>query len=212
MHFQFNLIKITLQQLVKYGAHQGYLRCYLNGQLKPYFLGFKGQIIFFNLLYAAIQFKFISIIISELVSLRHKILLVNHYQEEFNLLKSMWIKRCFLLEGHWQGGFLTNFKFIRLYTQYTKSKHPHLWTLSSPPSFIFYLNTTTDNWSIEEGLHSNIPLSVATGSSFNLLKKITYPIVASNETTEVLILYINLIQAAVWKGLLKEKSEVLRII
>ena len=48
---KLNLIKITIQYLLRYGIHIGYSKRYLNSQIKPYLVGFKGQFNIFNLTY-----------------------------------------------------------------------------------------------------------------------------------------------------------------
>jgi hypothetical protein len=57
----------------------------------------------------------------------------------------------------------------------------------------------------------NIPASVITGSTFKLLNQTFYPIVANNQTLEVLIFYTNLLGNAAQKGLIKEQLSVFNL-
>ena len=97
----FGIIKLTFKQLLDCGAHQGYVRQFFCSSIKPYLIGYKGIVNIFDLKEAHLQFKTVLRVILHLVALRQKILVVNHYQEEFNLysLKHQ-LKRCAFLEGH----------------------------------------------------------------------------------------------------------------
>lgn len=98
---QYNIIKLTLTQLLNCGAHQGYVKQFFKGQIKPYLIGYKGIINIFNLSNAHLQFKTVLRVIVNIVAKRQKILIVNHYHEELNLYKLQHqIKRCVFLEGH----------------------------------------------------------------------------------------------------------------
>ena len=194
---KLNLVKITITELLRYGVHIGYNKQYLNTQIKPYLVGFRGQFNIFNLKPIKYQLKNLLGLVTTLASRRQSLLIINHYKESLYLSNTFKIKRCFIVEGFWLGGFLTNFKTIRLYTNYmSKQKNPLLQGFNSLPSLLVFLNTTTDNWGIREGLNLNIPLAVATGSNYTLLNKTIYPLVASNETTEAQSFYINLIKKA----------------
>lgn len=209
---QLNLIKLTLNQLLQSGAHLGYTRRFLKGQVKPYLLGFKGELNIFNLKYVQNQLKTLLYIILNLVSSRLKILVVNHYPEMAILKPLLVLKRCFLLEGHWMGGFLTNFKSLRLYTTYSIQKQFQLWALTSFPALTVFLNTTTTNESLKESLHLNIPTAAIIGANTPLFDKNLYSVVANNQSTQSAILYANLIRNAVMKGLIKEKFKVLKLV
>ena len=97
---KLNIIKLTLTQLLKYGAHLGYVRQFLNGQVKPYLLGFKGELNIFNLKYVQNQLKTLLQTLLNLIACRLKILVVNHYKESVVLQPFLSLKRCFILEGH----------------------------------------------------------------------------------------------------------------
>lgn len=202
---KLNIIKLTLNQLLGSGIQLGYIRKFLNRQLKPYLLGFKGPFNIFNLKYVHLQVRLLMHLIISVISIRQKILIVNHYKEIGNLLPFLQVKRSFYLEGPWVGGFLTNYKRIRLYTNYITKKQPQLHALTTFPSIIIFLNSTKDNWGLKESINLNIPAAVVTGSNFDLLNKTYYPIVGNNHTLEALILYSNLISNAVTKGLIKEQ-------
>ena len=208
---KLNLVKITIHELLRYGIHIGYSKQYLNSQIKPYLVGFRGQFNIFNLKPVKYQFKALLHFITNIASWRQSLLMINHYKESLSLYKVFKSqKRCYLVEGFWLGGFLTNFKTIRLYTNYmSKEKNPLLQDFNSLPALLVFLNTTTDNWGVREGLNLNIPLAVATGSNYNLLQKTIYPLVASNETTEAQIFYSNLIKRAVLRGSHQEKFNVI---
>lgn len=96
---QFNLIKITIQELLRYGLHIGYSRQYLNSQIKPYLVGFRGDFNIFNLKPVKYQLKALLHLITNLSSYRHSILVVNHYKEALSLNPILRTKRCFLVEG-----------------------------------------------------------------------------------------------------------------
>ena len=97
-----------------------------------------------------------------------------------------------------------------MYTTYLKKKK--LLNLLTLPSLLIFLNTTTDNWGVREGLNLNIPLAVATGSNYDLINKTIYPLVASNETTEAQSFYSNLIKRALATGIRKEKKKVVPLV
>ncbi len=207
---KLNLVKITIKELLRYGVHIGYSKQYLNTQIKPYLIGFRSQFNIFNLKPVKYQLKTLLYLITSLAVKRQSLLIVNHYKESLSLSNNFKIKRCFIVEGFWLGGFLTNFKTIRLYTKYTsKETNPLLQGFKSLPSLLIFLNTTTDNWGVKEGLNLNIPLAVATGSNYNLLNKTIYPLVASNETTEAQSFYSNLIKRALIRGFHQEKLRVI---
>ena len=96
---RLNLIKITIQELLKYGIHVGYSRQYLNSQIKPYLIGFRGQFNIFNLKPVKYQIRALLFVIKSLASLRQSILIINHYKESLPLSKAFPEKYCFLLEG-----------------------------------------------------------------------------------------------------------------
>lgn len=210
---KLNLVKITTQELLRYGIHIGYNKQYLNSQIKPYLVGFRGQFNIFNLKPVKYQLKALLYLITNLSSWRQSILVVNHYKESLSLRKCLIkSKRGYLVEGFWLGGFLTNFKTIRLYTDYmSQKKNPLLKNFKSLPALLIFLNTTTDNWGVREGLNLNIPLAVATGSNYNLLSRTVYPLVSSNETTEALSFYGNLITRALQRGSYREKERVIPV-
>jgi len=128
-----------------------------------------------------------------------------------SLLPLLKFKRLFFLEGAWVGGFLTNYKKIRLYTNYVTEQQPQLYPLTTLPSLVIFLNTTVDNWGFKECLILNIPTSVITGSTFQLFHQTFYPITGSNQTLESLIFYTNLLGNASRKGLIKEQFNVLNL-
>ena len=208
---KLNIIKLTLNQLLLYGVHMGYIRKFLNRHIKPYLLGFKGKFDIFNLKYTHLQLKLLLHLIVNVISLRQKILIVNNYPEMGSLLPLVNFKRCFFLDGPWIGGFLTNYKKIRLYTDYATTKQPQLFPLTTLPSLVIFLNITANNWGMKECLTLNVPLSVITGSTFNLLNQTFYPIVANNQTLEVFIFYTNLLGNASQKGLIKEQFNVFNL-
>lgn len=142
---KLNLVKLTLNQLLLQGIHLGYTKNFLHRQVKPYLLGFKGSFTVFNLKFVHLQFRLTLHAVIKIVSLRQKVLVVNHSEYMGNLLPILLIKRCFLLEGPWVGGFLTNFKRIKLYTAYTTKEQPQLSSLTILPSMVFFLNITADN-------------------------------------------------------------------
>ena len=96
---KINLVKLTLSQLLLQGTHLGYTRKFLHRQVKPYLLGFKGDFTFFNLQFVHLQLRLALHAVIKTVSLRQKILVVNHSEYMGNLLPILLIKRCFLVEG-----------------------------------------------------------------------------------------------------------------
>ena len=209
---QKNVIKITLSQLFSYGVHIGYLKKFLSGQVQPYLFGKKNNFVFFNIKYAYSQWKLVLHIIFNLISLRQKILIVNHFHEVIDLSVFLTVKRCYILNGHWRGGFLTNYKVIRLYTNYSNQDQYQLWSLTQLPSFAVFLNTTVTNESIRESLHLNIPTAVVTGSTYNLINHSLYNIIGNNQSTVALTFYANLIRLTVLKGFIKEKAKILQLL
>ena len=96
---RFNLIKLTLTQLLQYGIHVGHPKTFSHRQLKPYLAGFKGKFTIFNLKHSKLQLKLICHAVTSLISLRQKILTVNHYSEMGNQLPLLNYRRIFFLEG-----------------------------------------------------------------------------------------------------------------
>lgn len=96
---KLNIIKLTLTQLLLYGTHMGYIRKFLNRDLKPYLLGFKGKFDIFNLKYTYLQLKLLLHVVINMVSLRQKLLIVNNQPEMGTLLPLINFKRCFFVDG-----------------------------------------------------------------------------------------------------------------
>ena len=96
---KLNLVKLTLNQLLLQGAHLGYTKNFLHRQVKPYLLGLKGEFTLFNLKFVHLQFRLSLHAVIKMVSLRQKILIVNHSEYMGTLLPLLLMKRCFLAEG-----------------------------------------------------------------------------------------------------------------
>jgi ribosomal protein S2 len=93
-------IKLTLKQLLTYGADVSYRRRPLDNTIKPYLLGFKQGYNIFDLKQAKYHIRALLNIVILLSSRRQKILLVNHYKEVVDLSNIINIDRCFLVQGH----------------------------------------------------------------------------------------------------------------
>lgn len=69
-------LKLTVDQMLMSNIHIGHTKKFLNVKVKPYLLGSRNNIYILNILNTSSQFKtFINLIIN-LVSLRHRILVV----------------------------------------------------------------------------------------------------------------------------------------
>jgi ribosomal protein S2 len=99
LKMKLNLIKLTLNQLLQSGAHLGQPHRFLHRQIKPYLLGFKSKFSILNMKYTQLQLKLLLHIIINTVSLRQKVLVVNHYKEIGSFLPLLKLKRCFITEG-----------------------------------------------------------------------------------------------------------------
>ena len=96
---KLNLVKITITELLRYGVHIGYSKQYLNTQIKPYLVGFRGQFNIFNLKPIKYQLKNLLGLVTTLASNRQSLLIINHYKESLSLSNTFQIKRCFIIEG-----------------------------------------------------------------------------------------------------------------
>jgi len=76
---------------------------------------------------------------------------------------------------------------------------------------MIFLNPTEDNWGLKEAINLNIPCSQITGSSFQLLSQVLYPVTGSGQTADTLIFYSYLIGQAARRGVVREKLKIMNV-
>ena len=69
-------IELNLNQLLLVNAHLGHTRRFLNVKIKPYLLGYRGNVYILNLSFTLHQFKLVAINIINLIGIRKKILVI----------------------------------------------------------------------------------------------------------------------------------------
>jgi ribosomal protein S2 len=69
-------IELNINQLLLVNAHLGHTRRFLNVKIKPYLLGYRGNIYILNLSFTLHQFKLVAINIINLISVRRAILVI----------------------------------------------------------------------------------------------------------------------------------------
>ncbi len=69
-------IELNINQLLLVNAHLGHTRRFLNVKIKPYLLGYRGNVYILNLSFTLHQFKLVALNIINLIGKRRKILVV----------------------------------------------------------------------------------------------------------------------------------------
>ena len=69
-------LKLNISQLLIANVHLGHKKRFLNVKIKPYLLGYRSNIYILNLTYTLLQFKTLTGLIVNLISLRQKLLIV----------------------------------------------------------------------------------------------------------------------------------------
>ena len=75
-------------------VHLGHKKKFLNVKIKPYLLGYRSNIYILNLTYTLVQFKILTSLIINLISLRQKLLVVKD-RDLFNFREFLELKNVF---------------------------------------------------------------------------------------------------------------------
>ena len=206
-------LKLTVDQMLMSNIHIGHTKKFLNVKVKPYLLGSRNNIYILNILNTSSQFKtFINLIIN-LVSLRHRILVVKD-RDLFNFRHMLKLNNIYFYDQKWIGGSLTNFRKVRQSSKFKQDNNHYnsLGSLRFMPSLVFFFDSNLSKWGITEAANLEIPIVSIIDSNSYLLDHINYPIIGNNKSFEAIFLYLNLLINSVIKGHQKELLKILRIL
>ena len=132
-------LKLTLVQMLWANVHLGHRRKFLNVKIKPYLLGLRNDVYILNLFKTIYQLKLIMSIITNLISLRNKLLVIKD-KDSFNFKSSLIFKNVYFYDKKWIGGLLTNFKRIKYGLKFKEenSSRGGLRRMKRFPSLVFF--------------------------------------------------------------------------
>lgn len=87
-------LKLNVSQMLISNVHLGHKKKFLNVKIKPYLLGYRSNIYILNLTYTLVQFKILTSLIINLISLRQKLLVVKD-RDLFNFREFLELKNVF---------------------------------------------------------------------------------------------------------------------
>ncbi len=206
-------LKLNVSQMLISNVHLGHKKKFLNVKIKPYLLGYRSNIYILNLTYTLVQFKILTSLIINLISLRQKLLVVKD-RDLFNFREFLELKNVFYYDKKWTGGVLTNFKKVRHSAQFKSENttYSSLKAMRYMPSLTFFFDADLSHWALMEAVNLEIPTSAIIDTNVSLLPFINYPIVGNNKAFEAVFLYLHLIRNAALKGRQKELLKILRIV
>lgn len=206
-------LKLNVSQMLIANVHLGHKKRFLNVKIKPYLLGYRANIYILNLSYTLLQFKILTALIVNLVSLRQKILVVKD-RDLFKFRELLELRNVFYYDKKWIGGALTNFKKVRYSDRFKaeNTTYSSLKVLRYMPSLAFFFDGDLSHWALMECVNLEIPTSAVIDTNISLLPNINYPLVGNNKAFESIFLYLHLIRNASLKGRQKELLKILRIV
>lgn len=190
---------IKIKKLILEQFCTGFLFKKIHSRLKPYLLGWKENFVFYNAKLGSAQMQIALSIIIKVISKKNTILVINNHQKTISIKNLLNVRSCFVSEGCWVGGFLTNHKNIQKTLKI--SNQFNLPIFKTLPSLVILLNTTIDNWAAKEAINLNIPTIAMMGSYTKDLRKINYPIIINSESTHTAWIFAGLIKSATKQGL-----------
>lgn len=207
------VLRLNISQMLMSNIHLGHTCKFLNIKIKPYLLGYRNNVYILNLVHTTNQFKLFCNIIINIVSLRHKLLIVKD-KDIFNLRKTSQVKNVFYYDKKWIGGVLTNYKKVRTSLRFKEENNSFnsLRAMRRMPSLVFFFDPDLSHWALKEASNLGIPVGGVIDTNINLLNFINYPIVGNNKSFESVCLYFDVIKNAAIKGRQKELLKILRII
>ena len=207
-----NVIKLTIDQLIKSGVHLGYTRWFLNSKMKPYLVGYKNSMIFINLYYTNIQLKMFINYLYNIIAFRHKVLIIKQYHP-LNLNSIFYeLNNVFFYQEKWTGGYLTNFKLVKRSVKRKLLNNNSLNFMKFMPSCVIILDANISNIALIEALNLEIPVCSILDTNSKYIQQVNYPIVGNNHSFEALCFYCYLFKNAILKGRKKECFNILNII
>ena len=206
-------IELNLNQLLLVNAHLGHTRRFLNVKIKPYLLGYRGNVYILNLSFTLHQFKLVAINIINLIAIRKKILVVKD-RARVNLKSILRLRYIHYYDNKWIGGLLTNFKKVRHSPKFTidNTRFGTLHKMRYLPSLVFFCDINLSHWALIESSNLEIPIASLIDTNTSFLHHVNYPIIANNKPMEAIYLYLKLIRNAALKGRQKELLKILRIL
>lgn len=215
-HFKrpFSLnIKLNIAQMLISNVHLGHTKKFSSVKIKPFLLGYRNDVYILNLSYTINQFKLVSNLIINLISLRQKLLVIKD-RDIFNFKELLKLPNVFFFDKKWTGGILTNFRKVRNSKKFKEEQTSFnsLRAMRYLPSCVFFFDIDLSNWALIESSNLDIPIAGVIDSNVNRLDIVNYPIVGNNKSFEPLYLYLNLIKNAALKGRQKELLKILRIV
>lgn len=205
-------LKLTLVQMLWANVHLGHRRKFLNVKIKPYLLGLRNDVYILNLFKTIYQLKLIMSIITNLISLRNKLLVIKD-KDAFNFKVSLFFKNVYFYDKKWIGGLLTNFKRIKYGLKFKEenSSRGGLRRMKRFPSLVFFFDVDLSFWAVAEASNLDLPIAAVIDSNINFLNIINYFVVGNNKSFESSYLYLNLLRNSVLKGHQKEILKILKI-
>ena len=207
------ILRLNVVQMLMLNIHLGHTCKFLSIKIKPYLLGYRNNVYILNLVYTIYQFKLFCNILINLISLRHKLLVVKD-KDIFNVRKVLEVKNVFYYDKKWIGGVLTNYKKVRTSVKFKLENDSFntLRVMRRTPSLVFFFDPDLSHWALKEASNLGIPIAGIIDTNIKLLNFLNYPIVGNNKSFESVCLYFDVIKNAAIKGRQKELLKILRII
>ncbi len=203
-------IELNINQLLLVNAHLGHTRRFLNVKIKPYLLGYRGNVYILNLSFTLHQFKLVALNIINLIAKRRKILIVKD-RARVNLKPILNLRSLHYYDSKWIGGLLTNFKKVKDSPK-CQINNGNFHKMRYLPSLVFFCDINLSNWALIESSNLEIPIAALIDTNTIFLNHVNYPIIANNKPIEAISLYFKLIRNAALKGRQKELLKILRIL
>lgn len=207
MNKSLNIIKFTIQQLIKSNTFLGHNKSLFNSQIKPFILGHRKSIHILNYKYTYLQFKLLLQLIINLSIHRQFIFLVNtpmfyNFEPLFkNITNSVYYNH------KWLGGFLTNYKQLKYNSIYRPKK-----LFKYLPSLVIIFDADLYKYAIRECYNLEIPVAGIIDSSTKDINLLNYFIVGNNDSLESLYFYHYIIKKALVQAKSQEINKILYLI
>jgi ribosomal protein S2 len=213
---KFSLLSLTMESLFFMNFHYGVNKNIFSRLNYLYVFGNRFNLLFWNLNYTLYNFKIALFFVTNLISNKGKILLVdNKYYSHSSLSKLIehfffQIQQYFHTEK-WIGGFLSNFKYFypSLFIGHTQNFKLYdknflgLYNMHRPPDLVCFLNLENNLTAFKEATHLGIPTVGLTNMSFPIFT-LTFPIFANTVSLKSLKFFLNLLKNSIIFGYLKQ--------
>lgn len=205
-----NLILHT-NQLLFANVHIGHSSKFFNLKIKGYLLGLRKKLFILNINLTIIQYQIVINLIINLISKRHKILVIKEFDLS-NFKKHLKFKNVMFYDKKWIGGLLTNYKRVitspklNFNNDITKIKN-----YKSMPSVILFFDINISKWALLEAYNLQIPSISLIDTETNNFNLLNYPIISNNKSIDSTLLYLYTIKNSIIKGQQKEIAKILQL-